>query len=266
MKKSSYKDVMEYLSHVTVGIKYPVNTILHTKDGRRIGNAFIVGHEMVSIEIVSQEPVLYNILKTDYGDQVYMSDNEVKDFFHPPVNEVEGDIPGEKHKYYLEQIPYSKNESAIKGRGGEAPMTESDQHRDGLRLLSFLLEYQLSLQVSEGAVVYRTIGELVLISLNPSLQEWGICQERAIRSLLRVGMKVRGDQFIIDVNNAVIHDLLKDTDWKGNYYNALLGIRDMQLLPHEYFASGFPKKALGIHKSLLFKDFIDPNNTHSSKD
>lgn len=260
--------------------KYPVNTILHTKDGRRIGNAFIIDHETCSIELVAPDPTHYNVIKTDYGVEARLSDAEIAEFFHPPVYEVEGDIPGEKHKYYVDQpffysIPYTTSdvEKALPNTGGSNTDPEEAISQDkiysilasersalrglssensGMQLLSFLLEHKLTVEAGKN-ITERTIGELVLMCLNPMLTEWDIDDKVADKVLKRVGMKVRGDHFIIDSNNVMIHELLKDTDWKINYHNALLGIPEMQPLPHEYFASGFAKQAVGIHKNVLFR-------------
>jgi len=48
-----------------------INTILHTKDGCKIGNAIIIDK--------NDE---YNVVKTDYGNVVKLTDKEVFDYFH----------------------------------------------------------------------------------------------------------------------------------------------------------------------------------------
>ena len=55
--------------------KYPVNTILFTKDGRKTGNAIVVGHDdrVVNLEL--------NIVRTDYGHTSRMTNDEVASWF-----------------------------------------------------------------------------------------------------------------------------------------------------------------------------------------
>lgn len=48
-----------------------INTVLHTKDGRKIGNAIVIGYEGK-----------YNVIKTDYGNKVRLTCDEIKEFFH----------------------------------------------------------------------------------------------------------------------------------------------------------------------------------------
>jgi uncharacterized protein YcsI (UPF0317 family) len=51
--------------------KYPVNTVLHTKDGRQIGNAIVINH-------ITD----FNIIKTDYGHTCKFTDDEIESFFY----------------------------------------------------------------------------------------------------------------------------------------------------------------------------------------
>jgi len=50
---------------------FDINTVLHTKDGRKIGNAIITGKDDK-----------YNIIKTDYGNECKFTDEEIKKHFH----------------------------------------------------------------------------------------------------------------------------------------------------------------------------------------
>ena len=50
---------------------FSVNTVLHTKDGRIIGNAIIIGHEDK-----------FNVIKTDYGHTVRFTNEEITECFH----------------------------------------------------------------------------------------------------------------------------------------------------------------------------------------
>jgi len=52
-------------------MKVEINTILLTKDGRRIGNAIVIGKEGEM-----------NVVKTDYGNQVRLTDEEIDELFH----------------------------------------------------------------------------------------------------------------------------------------------------------------------------------------
>jgi hypothetical protein len=50
-----------------------INTILHTKDGRKIGNAIVVGHggDEYNWEV-----------KTDYGNILYLTNNDIDNLFY----------------------------------------------------------------------------------------------------------------------------------------------------------------------------------------
>lgn len=48
-----------------------INTILHTKDGRKIGNAIVTGREGYYWEIT-----------TDYGNKVKLTSEEIDDLFY----------------------------------------------------------------------------------------------------------------------------------------------------------------------------------------
>ncbi len=50
--------------------KFPINTVLHTKDGRKIGNAIIIDKEGI-----------YNVIKTDYGNECKFRDKEIEEYF-----------------------------------------------------------------------------------------------------------------------------------------------------------------------------------------
>ncbi len=54
---------------------YPINTILHTKDGRVIGNAIVIGHTNNDFNI-------FNIIKTDYGHECNFTDKEINECFY----------------------------------------------------------------------------------------------------------------------------------------------------------------------------------------
>lgn len=56
--------------------EFPVGSILRTKDGRWIGNATVIGHE-------DARGGRYNLIRTDYGNELKMTDSEVKEYFHP---------------------------------------------------------------------------------------------------------------------------------------------------------------------------------------
>ncbi|MES3018217.1 MAG: hypothetical protein V4721_10580 [Bacteroidota bacterium] len=51
--------------------EHPTGSVLRTRDGRVVGNAIIDGHEGV-----------YNLIKTDFGNLIRLTDDEVKELFH----------------------------------------------------------------------------------------------------------------------------------------------------------------------------------------
>ena len=72
-------------------MRYPINTVLLTMDGRNIGNAIVVGHD---------EKV--NILMTDYGNMVRATDAEISKFFHPVDQNHQRRVSALKdHKYWI---------------------------------------------------------------------------------------------------------------------------------------------------------------------
>lgn len=68
---------------------FEVNTVLHTKDGRRIGNAIIIGKDDK-----------YNIIKTDYGNECKFTDEEIKECFYI----ANADLADEEKEYMRETI------------------------------------------------------------------------------------------------------------------------------------------------------------------
>ena len=68
---------------------FSVNTVLHTKDGRIIGNAIIIGHEDK-----------FNVIKTDYGHTVRFTDEEINECFYIAYS----DLTDEEKQYMRETI------------------------------------------------------------------------------------------------------------------------------------------------------------------
>ena len=73
---------------------FSVNTVLHTKDGRIIGNAIIIGHEDK-----------FNVVKTDYGHTVRFTDEEITECFHIAYS----DLTEEEIQYMRETIGAHKH-------------------------------------------------------------------------------------------------------------------------------------------------------------
>lgn len=76
--------------------KYPVNTVLHTKDGRKIGNAIVIDHEEN-----------LNVIKTDYGNMCKFSDDRIQEFFYTDKNPLDRE----------HQIPYTHKHSVKNPKG-----------------------------------------------------------------------------------------------------------------------------------------------------
>ncbi len=64
----------QYTTASVTNILFDINTVLHTKDGRRIGNAIIISKDNK-----------YNIIKTDYGNECKFTDEEIKEGFPYPL-------------------------------------------------------------------------------------------------------------------------------------------------------------------------------------
>jgi hypothetical protein len=73
---------------------FDVNTVLHTKDGRKIGNAIIIGKDDK-----------YNIIKTDYGNECKFTDEEIKECFYIAYS----DLTEEERAYMRETIGEHKH-------------------------------------------------------------------------------------------------------------------------------------------------------------
>lgn len=74
---------------------FEINTILHTKDGRQIGNAIIIGKDGE-----------YNIIKTDYGNECRLTDGELEEAFYIAYTDFtprDLELLEEKHKNHVEK-------------------------------------------------------------------------------------------------------------------------------------------------------------------
>jgi hypothetical protein len=73
---------------------FGINTVLHTKDGRKIGNAIIIGKDDK-----------YNIVKTDYGNECKFTDEEIKECFYVAYSQ----LTDEEKEYMRETIDEHKH-------------------------------------------------------------------------------------------------------------------------------------------------------------
>ena len=72
-----------------------VNTILYTKDGRKIGNAIVIHKMRISVEI-----------KTDYANTLVLSLDELKELFYIKKEDLTRDEEiyiSENHKYSIQK-------------------------------------------------------------------------------------------------------------------------------------------------------------------
>lgn len=76
MGKEQNKEKALHIGGVT-NCLFEINTVLHTKDGRKIGNAIIVGKDDK-----------HNIIKTDYGNECKFTDEEIKECFYIAYSEL----------------------------------------------------------------------------------------------------------------------------------------------------------------------------------
>jgi len=70
-------------------MRFETNTILQTKDGRKIGNAIIRGFDKLS--------GVY-LITTDYGNNAILSANEINELFYLHVRSKEENSQREPHK------------------------------------------------------------------------------------------------------------------------------------------------------------------------
>jgi hypothetical protein len=90
MTRETIKEQAELLGiNVVTNRLFDVNTVLHTKDGRKIGNAIIVGKDDK-----------YNIIKTDYGNECKFTDGEIEECFYIGYS----DLTDEEKQYVRETI------------------------------------------------------------------------------------------------------------------------------------------------------------------
>lgn len=52
-------------------MKLKLNTILHTRDGRKIGNAIVIGFDSDRV-----------LIKTDYGNELKLTSDDITELFH----------------------------------------------------------------------------------------------------------------------------------------------------------------------------------------
>lgn len=74
---------------------FEINTILFTKDGRYFGNAIIIGRDDK-----------YNVIKTDYGNEVKLTDDDIIKYFYIANSKFSDLITkmSGKHKYSVKII------------------------------------------------------------------------------------------------------------------------------------------------------------------
>lgn len=70
--------------------KYDINTVLYTKDGRRLGNALIVGYDVYAQYL--SKPIY--IIKTDYGNELKMTAEQIESSFYV------GSVCSASHKHF----------------------------------------------------------------------------------------------------------------------------------------------------------------------
>lgn len=92
-KNNQKKEKALHIGGVTNRL-FDVNTVLHTKDGRKIGNAIIVGKDDK-----------YNIIKTDYGNECKLTDEEIQECFYIAY----ADLTKEENEYMRETIGEHKH-------------------------------------------------------------------------------------------------------------------------------------------------------------
>lgn len=75
-------------------MKLKVNSILYTKDGRKIGNALIIATR--NSEHIKEK--IYDAI-TDYGNTLSLTKREVKEYYHKDVGKASKD-----HKHYVKKM------------------------------------------------------------------------------------------------------------------------------------------------------------------
>lgn len=90
-----------------------INTILKTRDGRKIGNAIIID---VVRKPYTENDRLY-VIKTDYGNIAEFTELEINEFYHDPLDVDNEEIPNlELHKNYVKLSCISQSETDKESR------------------------------------------------------------------------------------------------------------------------------------------------------
>ncbi len=97
-----------------------VNTVLYTKDGRRMGNAIIVRVE-TSMRKDYGLKTIYHI-KTDYGNDAKMTEGEIQNEFH--ISEYDLVNMGSPHKHAVYKVKTTGGPVLDSSETKYFPMTE----------------------------------------------------------------------------------------------------------------------------------------------
>jgi len=76
-------------------LQIPINTALYTKDGRLVGNAFVIRHEKNKY-----------IIRTDYGAYAHMTEEKILDLFYleKGYSQEEMTERAKNHKFYVSPL------------------------------------------------------------------------------------------------------------------------------------------------------------------
>ena len=85
--KSNYQEAVNLVIVKKVEPRYGVNTVLFTKDGRKMGNVIVIENNDDG----------KNFVKSDYGNILELSNEEIEHYFHKPTNDKPSSIKDHKH-------------------------------------------------------------------------------------------------------------------------------------------------------------------------
>lgn len=127
-----------------------------------------------------------------------------------------------------------------------------DGTRDEVLLLAFIMEQITQIETDQHGRVERTIGELVAIASNSSI-DFAITASTALDRLKRLGIKIEDNHLFVSNNSASIKKMLKETAWARNHNKILMRIENASPVDSTRFSAGVRGRAVRIPLNIVLK-------------
>jgi len=159
-------------------------------------------------------------------------------------------------------ISYEKALEIIKSQDLTSE-TLSNDTRDEVKLINLLMNSEINVEGYFGKIT-RTIGEIVVIARGDLVAETELAKINstlANDTLLRIGMRVKGNDLIISDNSEKIRKLLENTAYEKNYYMILRRIDGAVKLSNTTFGGYVKSNATKIDTLAIFGNHdVSENN------